>query len=338
MAKFDYQKQVQDYYAQRPVIVLGSGASVACGLPGVDKLADYIQSGCDTKQFPEDQLDNWREFCALLEAKTDLEKALSEVAFSEEMTDMIVYSAWELISKHDGEVYKKSLMGRYTFPLGKILSHMFRSSMNEINIVTTNYDCLAEYACDQGGWYHYSGFSHGYTNKLSQPQNLITCRRTVNIWKVHGSIDWFCLENDETISIARPQYIPDRYKPQIVTPGIQKYERTHFEPFRTIIGRSDRAVDNANSYLCFGFGFRDNHIQPKLISRCKNNNASIIVATHTLTEQAKKFLFSGEIKKFLAIERGERDGQSRIFSSLHDNHIPVDKDYWSMDGFVNLIM
>jgi len=337
LTEFNYQKQAQDYYAHAPVIILGSGASMAFGLPGMRDLADYIKSNIATATIPDDQSENWVEFCGLLETDVDLESALHQVNFSQEITNLIVQSAWVLINSCDEDVYKRSVIDRALFPLGKLLSHMFRSSLTRLNIITTNYDCLAEYACDQEEIYHYSGFSHGHTKRLSSPAH-VKCNRTVNIWKVHGSLDWFFSELNETISIAKYQYKPDGYQPQIVTPGIQKYQKTHLEPFRTIIGSADQALTDANSYLCFGFGFNDEHIQPKLLSKCERDNAKITVVTYALTDQAKDLLFSGKIKNFLAIERGDSDGTSKIYSSLHNDPILVDTDFWSMNGFMNLII
>lgn len=337
MTDYDYKKQAQEYYAQAPVIILGSGASMAFSLPGMSELAEYIKSNMDVGEIPAEQTGNWSEFCGLLDTGTDLEAALHHVNFSEEMTGLIVSSAWELISQRDNEAYEKSLLDSSLFPLGKLITHMFRSSLNTLNIITTNYDCLAEYACDQEGTHYYTGFSTGYTRRLCPP-NHIKCARTVNIWKVHGSLDWFCSEWGETISISKPKLLPDSYRPQIVTPGIQKYQKTHLEPYRTIIGSADSALETSNSYLCFGFGFNDEHIQPKLLAKCERNNASITVVTYALTEQAKKLLFSGRIANYLAIERGDSDTQSRIYSSLHKDSIVVDANYWSMGGFTNLIM
>jgi hypothetical protein len=310
---------------------------MAFGLPGMRDLADHIKSNIDTATVPSDQSENWGKFSDLLETDVDLESALHRVNFSQEMTNLIVQSAWVLINSIDEDVYKRSIIDRSIFPLGKLLKHMFRSSLTKINIITTNYDCLAEYACDQEELYYYSGFSHGHTKRLSSPTH-VSCNRTVNIWKVHGSIDWFYSESNENISIARHQYKPDGYQPQIVTPGIQKYQKTHLEPFRTIIGSADKSLTDANSYFCFGFGFNDEHVQPKLISKCERDNASITIATYALTAQAKNLLFSGKINNFLAIERGGSDEKSIIYSSLHSDPIMVDTDFWSMSGFMNLII
>ncbi|MGN7503706.1 MAG: SIR2 family protein [Alphaproteobacteria bacterium] len=337
MTEVNYKKQAQEYYANAPVIILGSGASVAFGLPSMAELADYIRSNIDADIIPRDQSGNWLEFCGLLETGVDLEAALHQVNFSPDITNIIVRSAWQLINNRDELVYKNALLDRSLFPLERLLKHMFRTSLNKLDVLTTNYDCLAEYACDQGEIHYYNGFSSGHIKRLSLP-DYIKCVRTVNIWKVHGSIDWFYSESGDNISISKPEYVPDEYEPQIVTPGVQKYKRTHLEPFRTIISSADKALERASSYFCFGFGFNDEHIQPKLLTKCERDNASITVATHTLTNQAHELLFSGKIKNFLAIERGENNGQSKIYSSLCDEPILVNEDYWSMDGFLNLIM
>lgn len=337
LSKPDYQKQAQDYYSKAPVIILGSGASMAYGLPSMDELADFIKVNVDTTSIPDDDTGYWQEFCAFLDKGNDLEAALQQVNFSSNTTELIIQEVWNLINCHDELVYGRSIADRSLFPLGKMLSHMFRSSLSELNIVTTNYDCLVEYACDQEDIYHYSGFSHGYTRRLAPPDH-IQCGRTVNIWKVHGSLDWFYSSQNETISIPKSQFRPDDFRPQIVTPGIQKYQKTHLEPYRSIISNSDEAISRASSYLCIGFGFNDEHIQPKLLNKCERDGASITIVTYALTDQAKSLLFSGGIKNYLAIERADDDEHSRFYSSLCDEPFTVEGNYWSLSGFLQLIM
>ena len=337
MTDFDYLKQAQDYYSKAPVIVLGSGASVAFGLPGMPELANHIKTGVDVSSIPGDENGSWKEFCGLLDAGADLETALHKVNFSSDVTDLIIQAAWKLINARDEVVYKKSIAENALFPLGVLLTHMFKTSLQELNIVTTNYDCLAEYACDQEGLHHYSGFTHGYTRRLAEP-DYIRCARKVNIWKVHGSLDWFYSPLNETVSIPKSQFRPYDFRPQIVTPGVQKYQKTHLEPYRSIIGSADTVISNASAYLCVGFGFNDEHIQPKLLHKCQKDGAAIIIVTYALTDQAKSVIFDGNIYNYLAIERADDDGHSRIYSSQIDDPIVVDGNFWSLQGFLSLIM
>ena len=105
----------------------------------------------------------------------------------------------------------------------------------------------------------------------------------VDIWKVHGSIDWFRGQDDSIYSLPSIILPPEGYKPAIVTPGIDKYRQTHEEPFRTIITGADAAIEAGNSFFCVGYGFSDEHIQPKLVDRCKRQGKSIVVLAKKLT-------------------------------------------------------
>lgn len=214
---------------------------------------------------------------------------------------------------------------------------MFKSSLKMLNIVTTNYDRLAEYACDQGRIHHYTGFTHGFFRQLAPPTEITSARRA-NIWKVHGSLDWFQSPLEDTVALSNNQGIPDNYQPQIVTPGTQKYQKTHLEPFRSIIKNADQAINEASSYLCIGYGFNDEHIQPKLMVKCVRQKTPITIITYTLSESAKNLILDGKAQNYLAIERGETDGQSIVYSSLDKSPLTVEKNIWSLEGYLSLIM
>ncbi len=60
----------------------------------------------------------------------------------------------------------------------------------------------------------------------------------VNIWKVHGSLDWFKTKEENDIQLPLRHTIPTDLKPSIVTPGLSKYFETQLEPFQNNIHRS----------------------------------------------------------------------------------------------------
>lgn len=329
-------RQAQDYYKNTPVIILGSGASAAFGMSGMWKLAKHLMANIDAHGLLESEQETWNSFCEKLRANIDLETALHDVPLSPELTGRVVSETWKLLTPEDISVFDGSLNNASFFPLGKLLKHMFRSTAKELNIITPNYDRLAEYACEQESIHHYSGFSHGYRGH-SVKKDYLSCSRQVNIWKVHGSLGWFTNPNGIITSLSNINEIPNGLTPLIVTPGIEKYRSTHKEPYKTIIHESDDVMDEAMTYLCIGFGFNDEHIQTKLVNRCANNGASIIIIAYELTKATKDFIAHGSTHKYLAIE-AFGSNKSKIYSSLYEDPIDVDGDFWSLNGFMNLIM
>ncbi|ANF57729.1 SIR2 family protein [Halotalea alkalilenta] len=332
----NYEKQAQDYYSKAPLIILGSGASCAHGMSGMEALAEYLVKKIDISDISAKDKITWSEFCRVLESGTDLETALHQVATSEELTSCIIRKTWELINAEDLGIFHEYLQNNQRFSLGKIISHMFKSSISNINIITTNYDRLAEYACEREKIHHYTGFTHGFFRQLSQPKE-IKVNRKVNIWKVHGSIDWFKSPLEDIIGLPHLQDIPKGYGPQIVTPGTQKYQRTHLEPYRSIINNADQAITAATSYLCIGYGFNDEHIQPKLMTKCARQGAPITIVTYALSDATKRYVINGGMSNYLAIERGDHDDQSVVYSSLEENPVIVEKNFWNIDGYLTLI-
>lgn len=329
-------KQAQDYYKNSPVIILGSGASAAFKMSGMCKLAKHLMVDVDVSDLTDDEQASWVSFCAELKDDVDLETALHKIPLSECLTSKVVNATWNLLAPEDVSVFKESLNNASLFPLGKLLKHMFRSTAYELNIITPNYDRLAEYACEQENIHHYSGFSHGFRGNTVK-KGYLTCSRQVNIWKVHGSLGWFVNSNGVNISLSNVSDIPENLTPLIVTPGINKYRSTHKEPYKTIIHESDDVMDQATAYLCIGFGFNDEHIQTKLVNRCANNDAAVIIITYELTAATKTFISNDNTNKYLAIEAlGEE--KSKVYSSLFDTPVEVEGDFWSLHGFMKLIM
>ncbi|MEB7742382.1 SIR2 family protein [Escherichia coli] len=336
MSEFDYAKQAQRYYQQVPTIILGSGASAAFGVSGMGDLARHLLKSIDLDSSDEASKGKWQQFAEMLNSGKDLETALHEVRLPTELTEQIVRLTWELLNPQDINVFNQSIQQPDYFPLSTLISSLFRSALREINIITTNYDRLAEYAVEQAGYHHYTGFSHGFCRTLKGIDH-IKCNRTVKILKVHGSLDWFISPIGDIVGYGHSKSIPVNHAPKIVTPGIEKYSATYHEPFRTIINLADGAIRSATSYLCIGFGFNDEHIQEKLVEKCVRDNACITLITQGLTDSARKFLLDGKVKNYLAIECGRNSSETVIYSSEAAKPIIVDGDYWSLKGYLQLV-
>jgi SIR2-like domain len=335
----NYEKQAQDYYGKAPLIVLGSGSSAAHGISGMRALAEHLIATVSIEGLDLVDLKAWAKFKELLTSGRDLEAALHSVNLSEDLNCKIIHATWKLISREDRRVFNELIRGNLRLPLGTLLKHMFKTSLTAIEIITTNYDRIAEYACEQERTHHYSGFTQGFLRHISTPREL-KANRQVNIWKVHGSLDWFSSPQHNVLGLANIEHIPEDHEPQIVTPGVQKYLQTHREPFRSIISSADAALASARSYLCVGYGFNDEHIQPKLIQKCRIEKTPITVIARTLTDSARKYILGVPIcQNYMAIERGSIDEESIVYSSLFpSNPLTIQKNLWSLNGYLTLIM
>ena len=333
-------KFAQDCISRVPVVVLGSGASIPHGYPSMPSLAVYLTMNVDTNGLNARELQQWSEFRNLV-ATSDLEKALTDVHTSEDLTHRIIESTWECIAEAERKVFLQLIDSPQCLPLTRLFRKLFASTHSKIDIVTTNYDRIAELAADGAAYCHNTGFSHGFyrTRHTGQPIELFQSLkpvRTVNVWKVHGSLDWF--ENVDKVTIGLP--VPEaRYQglaPVIVTPGVDKYRRTQQEPFRTILGAADAALAEAESYLCIGYGFNDEHIQPKLIERCRSNPVPLVIITKTLTQKTQEFLASGQCLSYLALE--ECAGGTFAFTNNAPGGFRLPgANAWTLPGFLDLV-
>lgn len=335
--------EIAQEFAQRalsatPVIILGSGASAAHGVPGMGALAAHLAAVAPPAAWKRDENQEWESFLSHLKSGIDLESALQAVRPTERQTHFIASATRNFLLPSDLAVLSALLADRHHLPLSRLYRHLFDSTHSTLHVVTPNYDRLAEYAADVADFSCFNGFNYGYLqSRARDPKTRITIRgretRTVAVWKVHGSLDWFQDADQQIIGIRSELAVPHDYTPLMITPGIDKYRLTHGEPFRTILACSDNALENARAYFCVGYGFNDEHVQTKLIERCNRDSTPLVVITKELTPTAKAFLASGRCRGYLAIEDGP--GGARAY--MHDSPAGFDleKPLWRLDQFLD---
>ena len=335
-------KSVQDCLASAPVIVLGSGHSCAFDIPSMPQLTDYIRSKVSNEVAPDDN-QTWNTFEEKIE-HLSLEATLQEIQLSQRLTNLIIQKTWDCIFPADRKVLENIIQNIDYLPLSRLYRHLFDSTHHRIQLITTNYDCLAEYAADAAGYAWATGFGYGYIgNRYNHNHSLTiskgsTAFRMVDVWKVHGSLNWYRDPDGYTYYLPSVTAPPTNYSPVIVTPGIDKYKRTHEEPFRTIIAGADSAMDAGRSFLCIGYGFNDEHIQPKLLEKCRRDEKSIVVLAKELTEAAKKVLLDGHCKRFVAFEQSGSSG-TRMFNPKHLTGVELTGiNLWSLGTLLDRIL
>lgn len=319
-----------------PVLVVGSGASIAHGLASTEALKAHLVASVR----PVGDTKNWEEFKALAKSM-DLETSLQRVNFAENELRAVINSTWELIHGQDQVAYEAVLRNQQQLPLTKFFRYFFQTALRSLSVVTTNYDRLVEYSVEAAGFSHYTGFRYGYMPRRDDGTRMHIHEgerraRTVDIWKVHGSLDWFKV-NGTLISAALVRGLTPDLEPQIITPGITKYQNALTEPYRSIITGADQALTNATSYLCVGYGFNDNHIHPKIIEKIRRDNTPIVVLAKQVTDATRKHLFDGQCRNYFVFE--ESGTGTKAYTAEHPDglNLPGIK-LWSLDGFIEAIV
>jgi hypothetical protein len=311
------------------------------GVGGVESLRRHIVA-----KFTVDPLGRERpiqELLALL-ATMDLEQALSKAQLPENLERSVIRVAWQKVHDDDHAMFQ-SIVARKSVPhLEKLFRHLFDSTKRHVHVVTTNYDRLVEYSANAAGYGFTNAFSDGYVGTRAVEEPSRACRyrcshpertRVVHVWKVHGSVDWFSDVDGRVMCLPSATADTLALDPVIVTPGTSKYQKTHAEPFRTVIGEADRALGSAPSFLCVGYGFNDAHIHPKLTERVQNYNKPLIVLARALTPAAKSTL-SKLSASYLAIEEGSMATQSRVYtaSAPAGEEVP-EANLWELGVFLD---
>jgi len=333
---------LQEWTNRVPLIILGSGASVSYGLPTMGVLGEYLKNTisfsdkADQKQFDK--------FKTTFEKINDLESTLSQIQLRSNVSNSIIIRTWELVNRLDLEVYNRLLNDANDFPLSDLTNYLLATAKRKLSIVTTNYDRMAEYAASLSNAFICTGFAHNYYGHFSKNihqydlTKLPGFKGQINIWKVHGSLDWFKSNEVTDLHLHLPlqQTIPVNHKPLIVTPGLSKYYETHNEPFRTIFSEADNEIEKADTYLCIGYGFNDLHVQPKLINQIKGGKP-IIVLTKELTPKTKQEIIGSNCKQYLLFEQANTK-DTRVYSNKFSGpEIIKNVNYWTLKEYLKLL-
>lgn len=335
------QKQIQGWTNSIPLLILGSGASVPYGIPSMYTLGEHLKNSIAFSE-KEDQ-EQFDAFKSEFNKNGDLESTLLGMNLRPNVLNAIVCKTWELINSQDVLAYEQILQKSIDLPLSTLINYLLSTSKKKVSIVTTNYDRIAEYASSVVNAFICNGFTqnfHGlFSNSIHKNDfsKLKGYAGQVNIWKVHGSLDWFKSIGEEYLHFPLRQNIPANFIPSIVTPGLAKYLYSHLEPYRTIFTEADSEIEQASSYLCIGYGFNDAHVHPKLISQIRNGKP-IIIITKELTNGTKKAIIDGDCKQYILMEQ-INSCDTRIYSSLFAGEkIVSNASYWTLNEYLKLII
>lgn len=327
-----FASTIQKMLDGNPAILLGSGSSIPYGLPSMNDLSDAIKLTLSPK-FSEEE--SWKSFLEELGKTNNLESALEKTQLKEEIHNDLLWCVWEKVTNNDHSAQNNFLTTNTTPELSHILNKFIQKS-GATNIITTNYDRVIEYAIDYVDGKCCTGFSDGYIRRFNQFP-CTNSKRSINLYKVHGSIDWFKRKEEQTLHSFRffdVQKLKDKFVPQIVTPGNSKYKETHSDPFRTVIAKADEALRSSCGYLCIGYGFNDEHIQPIIIDENRNKKKPIVIITKEITSKITDLFLNNCSENCVVISEAKDNGSVVNFSN--GDKLTFTENYWQINDFYKL--
>ncbi|MGE5506608.1 MAG: SIR2 family protein [Actinomycetota bacterium] len=340
---------VRDCLALNPVVILGSGASAGLGLPTMAQLADRIVENAAKEKLSTEDTAKWALLFDALMTKEGLEPALDKAGLDEDspLFRSIVATVWKAITWKDLAVFEEMRAGRM-LPHTRLFTYLFGGSARRVTVVTPNYDRLIEYGADQGGFCHQTGFTGIYSRRWEglahAPRFFRTDtrqeERTVDVLKVHGSIDWFRGGDGDPVGLPVHALtedglqVPAGMQPVIVPPTKEKYRQSQFDPYRSLMGQADDALKSAAAFLCIGYGFNDVHVQLYLTRALRDRPKPLVMVAHSLTPKAQEALKqASQALRYCVFTAGE-PGTTEVRTHEHPAGVALEGiDAWSFDGF-----
>lgn len=332
-------RRIQKYTERIPAFILGSGASIPYGLPSMESLAGNICDQLDAKYKGQKV---WDEIYDKFTSGMSIEDVIN-YGCTEDIINDIIKCTWEYINNADNLFFNKLFPLRNNsekgdlFPLSVLFKHFINSTPSTLHVITTNYDNIAEYACDLCKSNAINGFSGAYIKEFNvRAFDNVANIRNVYIYKVHGSINWYIDKKDQILSLNHTDTIPKDFLPLIVTPGSMKYEKVLTTSIlRNIQNFADEIIKSASCFICIGYGFNDRHVHPILTEYVSDQNIPIIILSKKLTENAKLFLST--CHKYIALEQSSVPEKTNVFWD-NEADMSIDGNLWSLDEFISVLI
>lgn len=345
----EFFNEIQDIFRKGPVLLVGSGFSCGYGLPSMGDLAEHLANTVDDVLTTAEARNAWAQ--AIDAIKGNLEAGLNNIPLGAagwtEIVSAIRSETARLILEKTVAAESRILQEKTDegHAPSRLLKWLFDGSPQNsegIHVITTNYDTLLELFCDLAGLPLDTGFT-GFRWRKPRPRPIFQNHynqiwvaekrqqrfdyrlcKTVRLYKPHGSISW--LTTDEgPMEVLNDAATTGR---AIVVPGPSKYQdalvNRLFDEMRTAM---NTALANAQTLLCIGFGFNDDHLQGVIKDRLAAGMPAIIV-TRDPTPNIEQLL--GEHPHVIAIFK---DGDGSV-CRWNGSMLPCPESLWQLDDFL----
>lgn len=338
--------EVQELFRKGLVIIVGSGASSALGLPGMTDLAAHLRENVPNEITARSLscLPQWTPISELLEQGQGLEDALADGVSSDELADLIAEQIATCISGKEMHAMEKILREAEPPAFSRIFQHVLRTT-ECVDVITTNYDRLIEAQAARVGIGVDSMF-YGHTVGKFDPEqsrksmlrldNQVGRRRVTSIRKTphirlskpHGSLDWLTYNGEHFRSDLA---IPGARR--IVAPGGNKYRQGYEMPFDQQRERANAAIDAADALLFVGYGFNDDHLQTHIRERIQK--VPSVILSRTITQSAREYLSISPVALGVEADR-VNDAHTHVVKG--DGEATLDSPIWNLNRLVEEVL
>lgn len=333
------KRHLQDHLQEGLLIVVGTGLSIAEGIPGMGSLADHLKNVVP-QQLASAPDPTWAQIIAALDSGDNLEAAMEKATLQTTTVEAIVTAAATLISTAERKVFERVLSGSRVLPFTPFAKHLFKAG-RKFHLITSNYDRLVELATEAaeiGVDSRFFGYLHGRSDPKrsadSHRESYMTGKTAafrplscLCVHKPHGSLDWIEMDGNLVrcpIDISKT--------PMIITPGARKYRESFRWAFDEQRTAGNRAAANAIRLMFIGYGFNDEHLEQYLCPGLKLTKPTVIV-TKDLSGNALKVIKNSsgtDVTALCAVS--ETDLRTRVINSSGDELI-VEEQLWNLEGF-----
>lgn len=338
----ELKKWLQAIFTDNLVIIIGSGLSCAEGLPGMEALANRLRERMPQYLNDSDKV-TWNTISDCLDLE-GLEGALLKHQANEAIETAIIKITAEYVLSEEQKAIHKCIADNKKLKFSYLLPHISASNPKIARVITTNYDRLIEFAAEYENWgvdsmmvgRYWGKHDSDLSNKLQvrgirvkgKTQKLVY-RDHIKIFKPHGSLDWFMAGD-----IPMTSCIGGTEEPLIITPGVGKYKKGYGQPFDAHRGQGNRAIDDAASILCIGYGFNDDHLQTHLTSKIRIGVKTLLL-TRGLSDNARNVVKSAPHCMALIFDE-DKDG-TVVVSQQEEVFIP-NVQWWDVEFFVKEVL
>lgn len=316
MSNNEIYKLIQDFLKDPPVVIWGSGATNAYGLPTMNDLNNNLKS----------LIPNFNT------TDKNLEEELGDPKYEVHLSE-IRKNIWNCIAEKDNEILMDMLENPIKYNgIKSLIEKFIEPHPHILNIITTNYDRVLENVLALNNFFYTDGFSGRLLSSFDEEAFSQSIKnKLVKLIKVHGSLNWFEI-NGET------RYFNNigTFEPKIVPPGKNKYQQTYYEPYRSLIQLSDNIIKKSKSLLVIGFGFNDEHLTPRITEQIKKGNPIVILAKK-ITESTKEQLKTAPC--WLTLEKGTSVRTKISYKQTSTEKIvdEIDNSLWQLDKFMEAL-